>query len=65
MMQIPLEAKRLILRDFEEADWEAVHRYASFDCQLILFTDLFMVYACRQTYLLGRAHTDRPQQPRG
>ena len=27
-MPLPLRTERLILRDFEEADWEAVHIYA-------------------------------------
>lgn len=26
---IPLETQRLILRDFVESDWQAVHQYAS------------------------------------
>ncbi|WP_442948926.1 GNAT family N-acetyltransferase [Nostoc sp.] len=28
---IPLETQRLILRDFVESDWQAVHKYASDD----------------------------------
>lgn len=29
MIHLPLHTERLVLRDFEEADWEAVHCYAS------------------------------------
>ena len=28
-LQLPLKTERLLLRDFEEEDWEAVHAYAS------------------------------------
>ncbi|MEH2199386.1 GNAT family N-acetyltransferase [Nostoc sp.] len=28
-MNLPLETERLILRDFVESDWPAVHQYAS------------------------------------
>jgi [ribosomal protein S5]-alanine N-acetyltransferase len=28
-MNLPLESQRLILRDFVESDWPAVHQYAS------------------------------------
>lgn len=29
MIHLPLQTERVMLRDFEEADWEAVHCYAS------------------------------------
>ena len=35
-MNLPLESQRLILRDFVESDWPAVHKYAS-DRQVVRY----------------------------
>lgn len=60
---VPIQTERLVVRDFEEADWQAVHSYAS-DLEVVRYVDWGPNTEEETKNFIKRAVTYQKEQPR-